>query len=67
VDRAVGHLGVDLHVVEGVTQAQLIPPGTSATARSSPDDSVFRKDFGPVEVTPHAEAVAATLNWYRHR
>ncbi|MDR8413268.1 NAD-dependent epimerase/dehydratase family protein [Nonomuraea sp. 3-1Str] len=30
------------------------------------DDSAFRKAFGPVEVTPHAEGVAATLDWYRH-
>ncbi|MFB4314873.1 NAD-dependent epimerase/dehydratase family protein [Actinomadura sp. 21ATH] len=29
------------------------------------DDSSFRKTFGPVEVTPHTEGVAATLDWYR--
>jgi nucleoside-diphosphate-sugar epimerase len=29
------------------------------------DDSAFRKAFGPVKVTPHAEGVAATLDWYR--
>ncbi|MCK2222015.1 NAD-dependent epimerase/dehydratase family protein (plasmid) [Actinomadura sp. ATCC 31491] len=31
------------------------------------DDSAFRAAFGPVRVTPHAEAVAATLDWYRGR
>lgn len=30
------------------------------------DDSAFRRAFGPVKVTPHAEGVAATLDWYRH-
>ncbi|MFD9944887.1 NAD-dependent epimerase/dehydratase family protein [Nonomuraea sp. NPDC059023] len=30
------------------------------------DDSAFRNAFGPVNVTPHDEAVSATLNWYRH-
>ncbi|MEV1245264.1 NAD-dependent epimerase/dehydratase family protein [Nonomuraea sp. NPDC050022] len=30
------------------------------------DDSAFRKAFGPVEVTPHAEGIAATLDWFRH-
>ncbi|MEV5895983.1 NAD-dependent epimerase/dehydratase family protein [Nonomuraea fuscirosea] len=29
------------------------------------DDSAFRATFGPVEVTPHAAGVAATLAWYR--
>jgi nucleoside-diphosphate-sugar epimerase len=29
------------------------------------DDSAFRRAFGPVKVTPHAEGVAATLDWYR--
>lgn len=29
------------------------------------DDSAFRGTFGPVEATPHAEGVAATLHWYR--
>ncbi|GAA3557729.1 NAD-dependent epimerase/dehydratase family protein [Nonomuraea rosea] len=30
------------------------------------DDSAFRKAFGPVDVTPHADGIAATLDWYRH-
>ncbi|WP_433237153.1 NAD-dependent epimerase/dehydratase family protein [Streptosporangium sp. CA-135522] len=30
------------------------------------DDSAFRRTFGPVKATPHAEGVAATLDWYRH-
>ncbi|MGK5551990.1 NAD-dependent epimerase/dehydratase family protein [Actinomadura kijaniata] len=29
------------------------------------DDTAFREAFGPVRVTPHAEGVAATLDWYR--
>jgi nucleoside-diphosphate-sugar epimerase len=30
------------------------------------DDSAFRRAFGPVKVTPHADGIAATLDWYRH-
>lgn len=29
------------------------------------DDSAFREAFGPVTVTPHADGIAATLDWYR--
>jgi nucleoside-diphosphate-sugar epimerase len=29
------------------------------------DDSAFREAFGPVQVTPHSEAVATTVDWYR--
>lgn len=29
------------------------------------DDSAFREAFGPVRVTPHADGVAATLEWFR--
>ncbi|SHN47244.1 NAD-dependent epimerase/dehydratase family protein [Cryptosporangium aurantiacum] len=29
------------------------------------DDSAYRDAFGPAHVTPHAEGVAATLDWYR--
>lgn len=29
------------------------------------DDSAFRKAFGPVRVTAHADGVAATLEWFR--
>jgi nucleoside-diphosphate-sugar epimerase len=29
------------------------------------DDTAFQREFGPFNVTPHAEGVAATLDWYR--
>ncbi|GAA3263415.1 NAD-dependent epimerase/dehydratase family protein [Nonomuraea helvata] len=29
------------------------------------DDSAFRQAFGPVKVTPHADGIAATLDWFR--
>ncbi|HEY1176802.1 MAG TPA: NAD-dependent epimerase/dehydratase family protein [Phytomonospora sp.] len=29
------------------------------------DDSAFRKAFGPVSVTSHADGIAATLEWFR--
>ncbi|MFC4338014.1 NAD-dependent epimerase/dehydratase family protein [Salininema proteolyticum] len=31
------------------------------------DDSEFRDAFGPVSVTPHADAVAATVDWFSAR
>ncbi|MEV4575788.1 hypothetical protein AB0K16_21330 [Nonomuraea jabiensis] len=29
------------------------------------DDSAFRQAFGPVKVTPQADGIAATLDWFR--
>jgi nucleoside-diphosphate-sugar epimerase len=31
------------------------------------DDSAFRRTFGDIPLTPMADAVAATLAWYRAR
>ena len=31
------------------------------------DASAFEEAFGPFEVTPHDEALAATVTWFRER
>ncbi|NUW37684.1 NAD-dependent epimerase/dehydratase family protein [Nonomuraea sp. SMC257] len=63
-----GTLGRPMQRVLGLVNPTVRELGETWYQRDRPfvsDTSMFTRTFGPLAVTPHSDAVAATLDWYR--